>query len=350
MKIGIPKEITNNEYRVGMTPPGVKTLTQAGHSVFVELGAGVASGISNSEYIQAGALMVDKNEVWNCDVIIKVKEPLESERPLIKEGQIIMAYLHLANIPDLETYLAKKGVTAIAYENVQTEDGTLPLLLPMSEVAGRLVVMQAATFLQKQYGGSGQLLGGVNGVESGHVVIIGAGVAGRSAAKIAYGLGARVTVLDTDLAKLRTIEELYNGHVETLFSNHSNIAKSVRFADVVISAVLNAGEKSPIVVTESMVKNMRPGSVIIDVAVDQGSSIETIDQTTTYDHPVFEKYGVLHYAVPNIPGATPYTSTYALTNATFPYILEICNLGLDKAIDKDPALAKGVVIYNGQIR
>ncbi len=342
MKIGIPKEITNNEYRVGMTPPGVKTLTQAGHSVYVELGAGIASGISNSEYIQAGALMVDKNEVWNCDAIVKVKEPLESEYNLIKDNQILMAYLHLANHPELEKYLKSKNVTAIAYENVQDEDGSLPLLVPMSEVAGRLVVMHAATYLQKQHGGSGQLLGGVNGVESGHVVIIGAGVAGRSAAKVAVGLGARVTVLDTNLNQLRKIEELYNGSVETLFSNHSNIAKAVRFADVVISAVLNSGEKSPVVVTESMVKNMRPGSVIIDVAIDQGASVETIDHTTTYDHPVFEKHGVLHFAVPNIPGATPYTSTYALTNATFPYIFEICNKGIKAALDQDSALLKGL--------
>lgn len=347
MKIGVPKELTNHEYRVGLTPPGVRTLTQQGHSVFVELGAGLASGISNSEYIQAGALMVDASEVWNCEMIVKVKEPLPEEYPLIKENQKILAFLHLANNENLERYLIEKKVTALAYENVENKDGTLPLLLPMSEVAGRLVVLQASTFLQKQYGGNGQLLGGVTGVESGHIVIIGAGAAGRAAVQMAYGLGAKVTVLDTDLNKLRILDDLYQGHIETISSNQYNIAKAIRTADVVISAVLRYGEKSPIVITESMVKNMKPGSVIMDISVDQGASVETIDHISTYDDPVYEKYGVLHYAITNIPGATPYTSTYALTNATLSYVVAIADHGIKKAMEKDSSLKKGVCLYRG---
>lgn len=347
MKIGVPKELTNHEYRVGLTPPGVKALTQLGHSVFVELGAGLASGISNSEYIQAGALMVDANEVWNCEMIVKVKEPLPEEYPQIKEKQMILAFLHLANNENLERYLIAKNVTALAYECVENKDGKLPLLLPMSEVAGRLIVMQAATFLQKQYGGNGQLLGGVPGVESGHVVIIGAGVAGRAAVQMAVGLGAKVTVLDTDLDKLRALDDLYQGRIETISSNQYNIAKAVRNADVVISAILKSGEKSPVIITESMVRNMKHGSVIMDVSVDQGASVETIDHITTYDDPVFEKYGVLHYAVTNIPGATPYTSTYALANATLSYVVSIADMGIKKAMEKNLALKKGVCLYQG---
>ena len=347
MKIGVPKELTNHEYRVGLTPPGVKALTQLGHSVFVELGAGLASGISNSEYIQAGALLVDASEVWNCEMIVKVKEPLPEEYPLIKEHQLILAFLHLANNEGLQRYLMAKHVTAVAYECVEKKDGTLPLLLPMSEVAGRLVVMQAATYLQKQYGGNGQLLGGVTGVESGHVVIIGAGVAGRSAVKMAIGLGAKVTVLDTDLDKLRALDDLYQGRIETISSNQYNIAKAVRTADVVISAILKPNEKSPLIITESMVRNMKRGSVIMDVSVDQGASVETIDHITSYDEPFFEKYGVLHYAVTNIPGATPYTSTYALANATLSYVVAIADHGLEEAMAKDASLKKGVCLYHG---
>jgi len=349
MKIGVPRELTNHEYRVGLTPPGVKALTQLGHNVFVELGAGLASGISNSEYIQAGALLVDASEVWNCEMIVKVKEPLPEEYPLIKEHQLILAFLHLANNEDLQRYLMAKHVTALAYECVEKKDGTLPLLLPMSEVAGRLVVMQAATYLQKQYGGNGQLLGGVTGVESGQVVIIGAGVAGKSAAKMAIGLGAKVTVLDTDLDKLRALDDLYQGRIETISSNQYNIAKAVRSADVVISAILKANEKSPVIITESMVRNMKRGSVIMDVSVDQGASVETIEHITSYDEPFFEKHGVLHYAVTNIPGATPYTSTYALANATLAYVVAIADNGIDKAMAKDSALKKGVCLYHGEI-
>lgn len=350
MKIGVPKELTNHEYRVGLTPPGVKALTQKGHNVFVELGAGLASGISNSEYIQAGALMVDATEVWNCEMIVKVKEPLPEEFPMIKENQLILAFLHLANNEQLQRYLIAKKTTALAYECVEKKDGSLPLLLPMSEVAGRLVVMQAGTFLQKQYGGNGQLLGGVSGVESGHVVVIGAGVAGRSAVQMAVGLGAKVTVLDTDLDKLRALDDLYQGRIETISSNQTNIGKAVRNADVVISAILRSKEKSPVVVSESMVRNMKHGSVIMDISVDQGASVETIDHVTTYDHPVFEKYGVLHYAVTNIPGATPFTSTYALTNATLSYVITIADEGIEEAMKKDSALEKGVCIMQGEIR
>lgn len=350
MKIGVPKELTTHEYRVGLTPPGVKALTQLGHSVFVELGAGMASGISNSEYIQAGALMVDATEVWNCEMIVKVKEPLPEEFSFIKENQLILAFLHLTNNENLQRYLIAKKATALAYECVEKKDGSLPLLLPMSEVAGRLVVMQAATFLQKQYGGNGQLLSGVSGVERGHVVIIGAGVTGKAALKIANGLGAKVTVLDTDLDKLRALDDLYQGRIETISSNQYNIAKAIRTADVVISAVLKSGEKSPIVITESMVKNMKKGSVIMDVSVDQGASVETIDHVTTYEDPVFEKHGVLHYAVTNIPGATPYTSTYALANATLSYVVAIADKGLEAAMSSDSALEKGVCIYKGMIK
>lgn len=350
MKIGVPKELTIHEYRVGLTPPGVKVLTQQGHSVFVELGAGLASGISNSEYIQAGALMVDANEVWNCEMIVKVKEPLPQEYGLIKENQKILAFLHLPNNPSLQRILIEKKATALAYESVERKDGTLPLLLPMSEVAGKLVVMQAATYLQKQFGGNGQLLGGVTGVETGQVVIIGAGVTGKSAARMALGFGAKVTVLDTDLEKLRALNDLYHGQIQTISSNQYNIAKALRTADIVISAVLRRGEKSPMVITESMVKNMKPGSVIMDISVDQGASVETIDRTTTYAEPFFEKYGVLHYAITNIPGATPYTSTYALANATLSYVVEIAESGMAEAMKRYPSLKKGVEIYRGEVQ
>jgi len=350
MKIGVPKELTIHEYRVGLTPPGVKVLTQQGHSVFVELGAGLASGISNSEYIQAGALMVDANEVWNCEMIVKVKEPLAEEYHFIKENQKILAFLHLPNNPALQRILIEKKATALAYESVERKDGTLPLLLPMSEVAGKLAVMQAATYLQKQFGGNGQLLGGVTGVETGQVVIIGAGVTGKSAARMAIGFGAKVTVLDTDLEKLRALNDLYHGQIQTIASNQYNIAKALRTADVVISAVLRRGEKSPVIITESMVKNMKPGSVIMDIAVDQGASVETIDRTTTYDEPFFEKHGILHYAITNIPGATPYTSTYALANATLSYVVEIAEKGMASAMERYPSLKKGVEIYRGEVQ
>lgn len=350
MKIGVPKELTIHEYRVGLTPPGVKVLTQQGHSVFVELGAGLASGISNSEYIQAGALMVDAAEVWNCEMIVKVKEPLPQEYNLIKENQKILGFLHLANNPSLQRILIEKKATALAYESVERKDGTLPLLLPMSEVAGKLAVMQAATYLQKQFGGNGQLLGGVTGVDTGQVVIIGAGVTGKSAARMAIGFGAKVTVLDTDLEKLRALNDLYHGQIQTISSNQYNIAKALRTADIVISAVLKRGEKSPVIITESMVRNMKPGSVIMDISVDQGASVETIDRTTTYDEPFFEKYGVLHYAITNIPGATPYTSTYALANATLSYVSEIAESGMAKAMERYPSLKKGVEIYRGEVQ
>lgn len=348
MKIGLPKEIKNNESRVGMTPIGVKGLTSAGHEVFVEKNAGINSGISDEEYVAAGAKIVDTAaEAWDNEMIVKVKEPLESEYKFFKEGQLLYTYLHLAAEGPLTKALKEKKVEAVAYETVQLADGSLPLLAPMSEVAGRRAAIVGATFLEKPRGGKGILLSGTPGVERGHVVVVGAGIAGLNAAKIAEGLGARVTITDINIPRLRYIDDTYK-NMQTLYSSEANLASVVKDADLLISTILIPGEKAAKVISEEMVKSMKPGSVIVDVSIDQGGSVETIDRITTHDDPVFEKYGVLHYSVANMPGAVARTSTYALTNATYKYMIMLANKGIKACLD-DEALLKGVNVIDGKI-
>lgn len=351
MIIGVPKEIKNNEYRVGITPAGVTSLVQAGHSVYVEKTAGLGSGISDEEYQAAGAKILDgaASVYAIADMIIKVKEPLQAEYDLLKEGQILYTYLHLAPEPELTRVLMKKNVVGIAYETVQLPNGSLPLLTPMSEVAGRMSIQIGAQYLEKHEGGRGVLLGGVPGVEPGVVVIVGGGVVGTHAAKMAVGLGAQVTILEKNPDRLRYIDDMFMGRVKTMMSNAFNIAQEVAKADLVVGAVLIPGAKAPRLVTEDMVKGMKPGSVIVDVAIDQGGSIETIDRVSTHSNPVYVKHGVQHYSVANMPGAVARTSTFALTNVTIPYAVDIANKGWKQAILENAALAKGVNVVNGKI-
>ncbi|MCG0276332.1 MAG: alanine dehydrogenase [Thermosediminibacteraceae bacterium] len=351
MIIGVPKEIKAQENRVAITPAGVDALVRAGHRVLIEKGAGEGSGIHDEDYKQAGAeIMPSAEQVWeNSEMIIKVKEPLPSEYKYFKEGQVIFTYLHLAPEPELTKALMDSKVVAIAYETVQNDDGSLPLLTPMSEVAGRMAIQEGAAFLEKFRGGKGVLLSGVPGVPPASIVIVGAGTVGTNALKRAVGMGARVTILDINVNKLRYLDDIYQGRIETLYSNRFNLMNAVSKADLVIGAVLIPGAKAPKLVTEEMVKAMEPGSVIVDVAIDQGGCVETIDHPTTHADPVFVKHGVIHYAVANIPGAVPRTSTFALTNATLPYALELANKGWKKAILENKALARGVNVLNGKI-
>ena len=333
MIVGIPKEIKPQENRVAILPSGVMSFVDAGHTVYVEKNAGVGSGFSDEEYINAGAqILHEPKEIYDAaDMIYKVKEPLATEYGYLREGQIVFAFLHLA--PDLEQTkaLIDSKVIAIAYETVQLDSGFLPLLAPMSAIAGRMSVQVGAYLLQKSNEGRGILLGGVPGVESGHVVILGAGSVGLNAAKMAVGLGARVTILDLAVDRLAYINDILSNSVVTLMSNSYNISKSVAEADLVIGAVLIPGARAPKVVTEKMVMNMRPGAVVVDVAIDQGGSIETIDRLTSHDNPYYVKHGIVHYSVPNMPGAVPRTSTFALANATTPYALQIANKGAEAA-------------------
>jgi len=351
MIIGVPKEIKAQENRVAVMPAGVMSFTRAGHTVYVEKNAGVGSGFSDDEYLAAGAIILSTaKEVYEtADMIYKVKEPLESEYSYLREGQILFTYLHLA--PDIQqtNALINAKVIGIAYETVQLSDGSLPLLAPMSAIAGRMSVQVGASLLQKINNGSGILLGGVPGVAPGHVVIIGGGVVGFNAMQMAVGLGARVTVLDLSNERLAYIMNIMAGRVVTLISNSYNVSASVADADLVVSAVLIPGAKAPKVVTEEMVMNMRPGSVLVDVAIDQGGSIETIDRLTSHNEPYYIKHGVVHYSVPNMPGAVPRTSTFALSNATMPYALKIANKGPEAAMRDDPALLKGLNVYKGRI-
>lgn len=351
MLVGVPKEIKANEGRVAITPAGAVALAQAGHRVVVEAGAGLGSGVSDESYRAAGVEMAETAaEVFQrAEMIIKVKEPLPAEFGLLREDQILFTYLHLAREPELTEALLKKKVTAIAYETIQLENGTLPLLTPMSEVAGKMAVQIGAHFLEKPNGGKGVLLGGVPGVPAADVVIIGAGIVGTCALKVAAGMGAQVTVIDKNAERLRYLDDIYGGRINTLASNQYNIEQSVRYADLLIGAVLVVGAKAPKLVTAEMVRQMKPGSVIVDVAVDQGGSIETIDRVTTHSSPVYEKYGVIHYAVANMPGAVARTSTFALTNATLPYVIELANRGFNGAVSKNPALARGVNTYRGKL-
>ncbi|MCV9886879.1 alanine dehydrogenase [Metabacillus halosaccharovorans] len=350
MIIGVPKEIKNNENRVALTPGGVTQLVAFGHRVLIEDQAGVGSGFENEDYKQAGAEIVDNAEkVWaNSEMVMKVKEPLPSEYAYFRKGLILFTYLHLAAEPELAQALKDHGVTAIAYETV-TVNRALPLLTPMSEVAGRMAAQIGAQFLEKPKGGKGILLAGVPGVSRGKVTIIGGGVVGTNAAKMAIGLGADVTIIDLSADRLRQLDDIFGTQIKTLMSNPMNIATSVAEADLLICAVLIPGAKAPTLVTEEMVQAMKPGSVIVDVAIDQGGIVETVDHITTHDNPTYEKHGVLHYAVANMPGAVPRTSTIALTNVTVPYALQMANTGAYRAISESPALQAGVNVMDGEI-
>lgn len=351
MIIGVAKEIKNNENRVALTHAGAATLTAAGHDVMVEAGAGLGSGISDAAYEKAGArIIADKRRLFDdAEMIMKVKEPLASEYDLFHAGQILFTYLHLAPEPALTKALLDKQVVGIAYETIEGPNRSLPLLTPMSEVAGRMSVQIGAQFLEKPEGGKGILLGGVPGVEPAQVVIVGGGIVGTNAAKMAVGMGARVTVIDRSAERLNYLDDLFGGRVVTIMSNSYNIACWVRKADLLIGAVLLPGAKAPKLVSEEMVKTMEPGSVIVDVAIDQGGSVATIDRVTTHSEPTYVKHGVVHYAVANMPGAVARTSTFALTNATIEYAMQIANKGYRQAVMDNPGLAKGVNVVNGKV-
>lgn len=351
MLIGIPKEIKNWENRVSLTPAGAKTLIDYGHKVFIQENAGLGSGFTDEEYTNVGASILPTiEEVYQkTEMIMKVKEPQESEYNLLKEGQLLFTYLHLAVEPKLTNALLKRKVNGIAYETIQTEKGELPLLTPMSEIAGRMAVQIGASFLEKPHGGRGVLLGGVPGVMPADVVIIGGGTVGLNAAKIAFGMGANVTILDLNLNRLRYFDDIFHGKIKTLMSNSSNLELCSSYADLLVGAVLIPGAKAPHLITETMVKKMKKGSVIVDVAIDQGGIVETIDRVTTHENPVFEKHGVMHYSVANIPGAVARTSTIALTNATLPYAIKLANMGFVKAVKSCGELAKGVNTCQGQL-
>ncbi|AYK06947.1 alanine dehydrogenase [Brevibacillus laterosporus] len=350
MRIGIPKEIKNNENRVAMTPAGAMNLVKNGHEIFIETSAGFGSGFTDEQFVAAGAKIVQSaQEAWGMDMVMKVKEPLPSEYQYFREGLILFTYLHLAPEPELTKALVDNKVIGIAYETVQLSNGSLPLLTPMSEVAGRMSTQIGAQFLEKQEGGKGILLGGVPGVQRGKVTIVGGGVAGTNAAKMAVGLGADVTIIDLNPDRLRQIEDIFGHSVKTLMSNPFNIAHAVQESDLVIGAVLIPGAKAPKLVSEEMVKSMQPGSVLVDIAIDQGGIFETTDRITTHDNPTYEKHGVVHYAVANMPGAVPRTSTFALTNVTVPYAVQIANKGYQKACLENPALLKGINTLNGHV-
>ncbi|MGF9964800.1 alanine dehydrogenase [Bacillus rhizoplanae] len=348
MRIGVPAEIKNNENRVAMTPAGVVHLIRNNHEVFIEKGAGLGSGFTDEQYVEAGAKIVETaEEAWSMEMVMKVKEPVASEYKYFREGLVLFTYLHLAPEPELTKALIENKVVAIAYETVQLENRSLPLLAPMSEVAGRMAAQLGAQFLEKNKGGKGILLAGVPGVKRGKVTIIGGGQAGTNAAKIAVGLGAEVTVIDLSAERLRQLDDIFGNQVATLMSNPYNIAQAVKESDLVIGAVLIPGAKAPKLVTEEMIKSMEPGSVVVDIAIDQGGIFETTDRITTHDNPTYEKHGVVHYAVANMPGAVPRTSTLALTNVTVPYAVQIANKGYKKACLENTALLKGINALEG---
>jgi alanine dehydrogenase len=349
MIIGIPKEIKTREYRVGMVPAGVHTLTAKGHQVLVEREAGTGSGIPDAEFAKAGATLASAADVWaRAEMIVKVKEPLPPEYGLIRDGQIIYTYFHLAAVPELAAVLLKKKVAAVAYETIQADDGSLPLLKPMSEVAGKMAIQVGAACLEKEHGGKGILLGGVPGVRPGRVAILGGGVVGSNAAKIAVGFGAEVTLLDINLDRLGYLDDIFQGRITTLYSDTAQIERAVREADLVVGAVLIPGARAPTLVPESLIAEMTEGSVVVDVAVDQGGCIETC-KPTTHDNPTYVKHGVVHYCVANMPGAVAHTSTLALTNTTIPYAVRIANQGLVSAVKASRPLALGVNLYGGKV-
>jgi alanine dehydrogenase len=347
--VGVPRETKTREYRVGMAPAGVRSLTSRGHRVLVERGAGEGSGIADADYVAQGATIVSgARDAWSADMVVKVKEPLPSEHDFLRPNLVLYTFLHLAAERELTLQLVKRGVAAVAYETIETPDGSLPLLRPMSEVAGRMAVQVGATCLERERGGKGVLLGGVPGTRRGRVVILGGGVVGRNAATIAIGMGAQVTVLDVRAETMAYLEDVFGGAIETLYSNPTHIEEAVARADLVVGAVLVAGAAAPKLVTEALVARMEKGSVIVDVAVDQGGCIETC-RPTNHDHPTYEVHGVVHYCVPNMPGAVPQTSTWALTSVTIPYALKIAELGLAAATRADAALARGVNTYAGHV-
>jgi alanine dehydrogenase len=351
LKVGVPREIKPDENRVSLTPAGAQALTGAGHQVFVEKGAGVGSGFDDADYVSSGAkILPDAAAVWAAaDMIIKVKEPLPAEFGFMRKGLLIFTYFHLAPEPELTHALIEKGVDAVAYETVELPNRSLPLLTPMSEIAGRMSIQIGAYFLEKRHGGRGVLLGGVPGVLPSDVVIVGGGVVGTNAAKMAIGLGAKVTILDVNLDRLRYLDDIFGAGAQTLASNSYNVAEAVKSADLVVGAVLVPGAMAPKLVTEAMVKTMKIGSAMVDVAIDQGGCIETMDHTTTHSNPIFTKHGVVHYSVPNIPGAVPRTSTLALTNATLPYAVLLAQKGFKEAVKSNAALAKGVNVTGGMV-
>lgn len=350
MKIGIPKEIKDNEYRVSMTPGGVGELVRHGHEVMVQTSAGEGSGFSDDEYKNAGAkILPTAAEVWNnAQMVVKVKEPLPQEYGFLRGDLVLYTYLHLAAAEELTREMVKSGVAGVAYETIEMPDRSLPLLQPMSEVAGRMATQIAARYLEKPQGGRGMLLGGVPGVRPANVVVLGGGTVGTHAAYMAIGMGAHVTIMDINLNRLRYLDEIMHGRVTTVYSSRSSIAEAVTQADAVIGGVLIAGARAPHLVTRDMLKTMKPGSVIVDVAVDQGGCVETT-RATTHSDPVYYVDGVLHYGVANMPGAVPRTSTFALSNATLHYALKIADNGLEKAAANDLALQKGINTYQGKL-
>jgi alanine dehydrogenase len=350
MIIGVPKEIKDNEARVGVTPAGVKALTEAGHDVLVETQAGAQSGFPDEEYQNAGAEMVgEAGYVWGkSEMVVKVKEPVESEYVFFREGLVLFTYLHLAPLPALTDKLLESKMIGVAYETVRDRRGTLPLLTPMSEVAGRMSVQVGATYLEKERGGRGILLGGVPGVPPAHVTILGGGIVGTNAARIALGFGAKTTLIDMNLNRLRELEDVFGGRLYTLASNSYNIAQATREADLVIGGVLIPGATAPKLVTREMVSRMKPGAVIVDVAIDQGGCVETA-RPTSHSNPSYKVDGVVHYCVTNMPGAVPHTSTLALTNSTFPYLVRLANLGAREALKQDAGLAEGLNTWLGTL-
>jgi alanine dehydrogenase len=349
LKIGVAKEIKTDEYRVALTPAGARELGQHGHDVIVETGAGDGSSFSDAAYETAGARIAPVDMVWReADLLLKVKEPIEPEYVRLREGLVLFTYLHIAADEALTRALLESGITAVAYETVETDSGALPLLAPMSEIAGRLAAQAGAYFLEKPLGGRGLLLGGVPGVAPGRVVVIGGGIVGYNAAVIAIGLGANVTILERSIDRMRHLEEILSGRVSLLMSSSLQIEESVREADVVIGAVLIPGALAPRLITREMVAGMKDGSVLADVAIDQGGCAET-SRPTTHSHPVYTVEGVTHYCVANMPGAVPITSTKALTNATLPYVEAIADYGLAEAVARDPALARGVNVVEGKV-
>jgi alanine dehydrogenase len=350
MIIGVPKEVKDHETRVGLVPHGVTALREAGHEVLVESHAGEGSSLTDREYMQAGAdISESAGEVWNrADLIVKVKEPQQSEYAFFRPGLTLFTYLHLAPLPELTDKLLDAKVNGVAYETIREADGSLPLLTPMSEVAGRMSVQVGAQYLEKPNGGRGILLGGVPGVAPANVVIVGGGIVGTNAAKMALGLGAHVVLIDKSLNRLRELDDIFNGQVVTLASNSWTIGENLKTADLVVGAVLIPGASAPKLVRREMIATMKRGAVVVDVAIDQGGCFET-SHATTHTEPTYFVDGVLHYCVSNMPAAVPHTSTFALTNATFPYLLELANRGLEAACDRFPALREGVNTYNGYV-
>jgi alanine dehydrogenase len=350
MVIGVPKEIKDNEYRVAVVPAGVEELVRDGHRVVVEAGAGSGSGIDDAEYRAAGAeVLASAAEVWGAaGLVMKVKEPLPAEYPLLRPGQTLFAFLHLAPLPELGRVLVDKGIRAVAYETIQLADGSLPLLAPMSQVAGKMAVQLGAAFLQREKGGMGILLGGVPGTKHGRIVILGGGAVGINAAKVAYGLGAEVVIIDVNHARLSYIDDVFDGKVVTLMSNRRNIREAAATCHMLVGAVLVVGARAPHLVDREVLRGMRPGSVFVDVSIDQGG-ISPTSRPTSHARPVYTEEGVIHYCVPNIPGSVPMTSTYALTNVTLPYCRALARPDLAAALRADPALALGVNTWDGHI-